>query len=137
MHQSPTPVPCASCADIKGELGRLNTELMFVFSELLRVMVENPASYPSPLNTLNQLFSNMQHLVNMLRPIQVGIHRQACLADLLLFYLPLIWFLRVQKPASRKVEIIHLSCDLVRRLVPALSMCCNWKSRTRGRRSQA
>lgn len=56
--------------DIKGELSRLNTEMIFVYSELLRVLVENPANYASPLNTLNQLMSNMQHLINMLRPIQ-------------------------------------------------------------------
>ena len=56
--------------DIRGELERLNKELMFVYSELLRVLVENPTCYASPLNTLNQLLGNMQHLVNLMRPIQ-------------------------------------------------------------------
>jgi hypothetical protein len=42
-----------------------------VYSEVLRVLVDNPTAYASPLNTLNALMANIQHLLNMLRPVQV------------------------------------------------------------------
>ena len=63
--------------DIKGELDRLHKELLFVYSEVLRVLVENPANYASPLTTLNHILGNMQHLINLMRPVQarsLGIH---------------------------------------------------------------
>ncbi|GAX76290.1 hypothetical protein CEUSTIGMA_g3735.t1 [Chlamydomonas eustigma] len=56
--------------DIKSELGRLNKEVIFVYSELLRVLVENPSGYVPTLNILNQVLDNMQHLLNMIRPEQ-------------------------------------------------------------------
>ena len=57
-------------SDIKGELARLHKELLFVYSEVLRVLVENPANYASPLTTLNHILGNMQHLINLMRPVQ-------------------------------------------------------------------
>lgn len=50
---------------------RLSRELMIVYMELLRVLIDNPANYASPLNTLNLVLANMQYLINGLRPVQV------------------------------------------------------------------
>ena len=58
-------------ADYKAELARLSRELMIVYMELLRVLIDNPANYASPLNTLNLVLANMQYLINGLRPVQV------------------------------------------------------------------
>ena len=43
-----------------------------MYGELLKTLVEDPDSYPTPLTALNQVFSNMQHLVNVLRPVQAA-----------------------------------------------------------------
>lgn len=58
--------------DVKGELHRLSRELILLYGELLKVLVEDPDGYPVTLTALNQVFSNMQHLVNVLRPVQAA-----------------------------------------------------------------
>eukprot|EP00195_Chlamydomonas_chlamydogama_P011426 CAMPEP_0202902324 /NCGR_PEP_ID=MMETSP1392-20130828/16789_1 /ASSEMBLY_ACC=CAM_ASM_000868 /TAXON_ID=225041 /ORGANISM="Chlamydomonas chlamydogama, Strain SAG 11-48b" /LENGTH=193 /DNA_ID=CAMNT_0049589073 /DNA_START=74 /DNA_END=652 /DNA_ORIENTATION=- len=59
--------------DIRSELDRLLTELMLLFSELLRSLEEAPQQYAPHLNALNQVLSNMQHLINMARPVQARV----------------------------------------------------------------
>jgi len=44
-----------------------------VYSEVLRVLVENPTNYASPLTTLNHILGNMQHLINLMRPVQASV----------------------------------------------------------------
>ncbi|MEW5302551.1 MAG: hypothetical protein WDW38_002300 [Sanguina aurantia] len=56
--------------DFKGELSHLQGELMCLFLELLRTLVQNPSGYAPQLTMINQVFSNMQHLINALRPHQ-------------------------------------------------------------------
>lgn len=58
--------------DFKGELSHLQGELMCLFLELLKTLVQNPSGYAPQLTMINQVFSNMQHLINALRPHQVG-----------------------------------------------------------------
>ena len=46
-----------------------------MYSEVLRVLVENPTNYASPLTTLNHILGNMQHLINLMRPVQASVSR--------------------------------------------------------------
>eukprot|EP00798_Chlamydomonas_sp_ICE-L_P021236 gene21236-28152_t len=57
-------------ADTKAELTKLNSELLFLYLELLRALSDNPSNYAPTLNQINQVLGNMQHLVNTLRPQQ-------------------------------------------------------------------
>ncbi|MEW5302552.1 MAG: hypothetical protein WDW38_002300 [Sanguina aurantia] len=65
-----TSLRCPGVADFKGELSHLQGELMCLFLELLRTLVQNPSGYAPQLTMINQVFSNMQHLINALRPHQ-------------------------------------------------------------------
>ncbi|PNH05519.1 Mediator of RNA polymerase II transcription subunit 7a [Tetrabaena socialis] len=56
--------------DFKGELRRLSAELLFMFLELLKTVVEEPGRYAQPLTSVNVLLSNLVQLCNMLRPYQ-------------------------------------------------------------------
>jgi hypothetical protein len=67
-YKSPLPP-----ADIKGELLRLNKGLLFMFLELLQVLVAQPSQYSSSLSEIMGSLFTMNHLINMARPLQVGL----------------------------------------------------------------
>lgn len=58
-------------AAIKEELLKLNKGLLFLFLELLTVLVQQPSQYAATLNPILGTLHNMQHLVNIARPLQV------------------------------------------------------------------
>ncbi len=58
-------------ADCKAQLLKLNHGLLFLFIELLSVLVEQPSQYAQSLMQVLATLQNMQHLVNLLRPHQV------------------------------------------------------------------
>lgn len=60
-----------AAADYKSELRDLVNELMLLFLELLRTLVEAPEAYAGPLARVMQALAAAQHLVNMARPDQV------------------------------------------------------------------
>jgi hypothetical protein len=68
-----TPLFSTLClpADIKQELLKLNKGLLFLFIELLEVLVKQPSAYAALLSELNITLNNMAHLLNMARPLQV------------------------------------------------------------------
>jgi hypothetical protein len=66
-------------ADIKGELLRLNRGVLFMFLELLQVLVAQPSQYSSMLSEIMGTLFNMNHLLNMARPLQVRL--QGCWLD--------------------------------------------------------
>lgn len=77
--------PCCSCplplpptTDIKAELLRLNRGLLFMFLELLQVLVDQPSQYSGSLSEILGVLFNMAHLLNMARPLQVRTLLPAC-----------------------------------------------------------
>lgn len=59
-------------ADIKAELIKLNKGLLFLFLELLTVLVQQPSGYSSALTPVMVTLHNMMHLINLARHHQVG-----------------------------------------------------------------
>lgn len=60
------------CTDIKAELLKLNKGLLFLFLELLSVLVQQPSTYSSALSPVLITLHNMMQLINMARQHQVG-----------------------------------------------------------------
>jgi hypothetical protein len=58
-------------ADIKAELIKLNKGLLFLFLELLTVLVQQPSGYSSALTPVMVTLHNMMHLLNLARHHQV------------------------------------------------------------------
>jgi hypothetical protein len=58
--------------DSKAELLKLNQALLVLFLELLSVLVEQPSAYAETLTRVIGALQNMQHLINLRRPEQVG-----------------------------------------------------------------
>mmetsp|Transcript_25166 Transcript_25166/g.63862 ORF Transcript_25166/g.63862 Transcript_25166/m.63862 type:complete len:180 (+) Transcript_25166:157-696(+) len=56
--------------DIKGQMLSLNQEVLFLFMELLRALVDSPAEHASALSRVTLTLNAMQHLTNLLRPRQ-------------------------------------------------------------------
>ncbi|WIA30226.1 hypothetical protein OEZ86_000317 [Tetradesmus obliquus] len=56
--------------DIRAELLRLNRGLLFMFLELLQVLVDQPSQYSGSLSEILGVLFNMAHLLNMARPLQ-------------------------------------------------------------------
>eukprot|EP00775_Hariotina_reticulata_P010876 gene10876-11030_t len=56
--------------DIKQELLKLNKGVLFLFLELLEVLVNQPTAYAALISELNIALNNMAHLLNMARPLQ-------------------------------------------------------------------
>ena len=67
-------LPCCllAAADIKAELLKLNRGLLFLFLELLTVLVQQPSGYSSALSPVMVTLHNMMHLINLARHHQVG-----------------------------------------------------------------
>lgn len=59
-------------SDIKAELLKLNKGLLFLFLELLSVLVQHPSGYSSALSPVLVTLHNMMHLINLARQHQVG-----------------------------------------------------------------
>jgi hypothetical protein len=47
--------------------------LLFIYIDLLHVLVANPAQYADMVTAAITCLQNMQHLINRLRPEQVGV----------------------------------------------------------------
>jgi hypothetical protein len=62
---------CHVAADIKAELVKLNKGLLFLFLELVTVLVQQPSGYSSALSPVLITLHNMMHLINMARHHQV------------------------------------------------------------------
>eukprot|EP00879_Flechtneria_rotunda_P007944 GHRR01008323.1.p1 GENE.GHRR01008323.1~~GHRR01008323.1.p1 ORF type:complete len:143 (+),score=54.82 GHRR01008323.1:736-1164(+) len=58
--------------DIKQELMELNKGVLFLFLELLTVLVQQPSQYAQALSQVKVALLNMSHLINMARPLQVN-----------------------------------------------------------------
>jgi len=58
-------------ADFKGELTRLNRELLFVFLDLLDCLVQRPSAYARAAENVGVVARNMSYLLNALRSEQV------------------------------------------------------------------
>ena len=58
-------------ADIKGQLLSLSSELLPLFLELVRQLVDNPSAHTAQLSAVNDSMEAMQHLSNLLRHQQV------------------------------------------------------------------
>jgi len=107
---TPAPRPAAAAvvgADFKGELHKLNKSLVFLYIELLHVLVEQPsARVPATTNVINTL-QNMMHLANLLRPYQARAARQ---------HAPLgaAWLLRHRDPVhdARRCARMRGACRL-------------------------
>lgn len=56
--------------DIKGELLRLHKELIAAFMLLLGTLIENPTMYGRAVQKVGTVLTNMQRLINALRPHQ-------------------------------------------------------------------
>ncbi|GLI60346.1 hypothetical protein VaNZ11_002467 [Volvox africanus] len=65
--------------DFKRELRRLSGELMFMFLELLKTVVEKPSGYAPQLTSVNVLLSNLVQLSNLMRPYQARATLEATL----------------------------------------------------------
>jgi hypothetical protein len=63
--------PHPRTTDAKAELLRLNRALLVLFLELLSVLVEQPGGYAESVTKVIGALQNMQHLVNLQRPVQV------------------------------------------------------------------
>jgi hypothetical protein len=61
--------------EFKAELLKLNGALLFLYIDLLGVLTDAPEQYAAALTPVVQTLQNMQHLLNLLRPLQV---RYAC-----------------------------------------------------------
>ncbi|EFJ50476.1 hypothetical protein VOLCADRAFT_116873 [Volvox carteri f. nagariensis] len=66
--------------DFKGDLKRLSGELLFMFLELLKAVVEKPSGYAAQLTPVNVLLSNLVQLTNLMRPYQARATLEATLA---------------------------------------------------------
>lgn len=64
-------VPACFPVDFKAELRHLCQEILFLQLELLKTLSDNPAGYAAQLTLISKAFSNVQHLINCLRPYQV------------------------------------------------------------------
>lgn len=58
--------------DFKSELRRLVQELLLLQLELLKTLADDPAGYVPQLTLISKAFSNVQHLINCLRPYQAS-----------------------------------------------------------------
>ncbi|GIL92010.1 hypothetical protein Vretimale_18514 [Volvox reticuliferus] len=65
--------------DFKRELRRLSGELLFMFLELLKTVVEKPSGYAPQLTNVNVLLSNLVQLSNLMRPYQARATLEATL----------------------------------------------------------
>lgn len=80
-HQPCTPdIPCVAichfaAADVKQELLKLNKGLLFIYIDLLHILVHNPSQYADMVTVAITCLQNMQHLISRLRPEQVGAWR--------------------------------------------------------------
>lgn len=61
-------------ADIKSQLLSLNQDVLFLFLELLRALVDAPTEHAQALSRVHLALNGMQHLTNLLRPRQVTVH---------------------------------------------------------------
>ena len=68
---TPPPPPFVIPVDIKAELIKLNKGLLFLFLELLTVLVQQPSGYSSALTPVMVTLHNMMHLLNLARHHQV------------------------------------------------------------------
>lgn len=63
---------CTLILDFKKELKSLNRELQLHILELADILVERPSQYARKVEDISLIFKNMHHLLNSLRPHQVG-----------------------------------------------------------------
>jgi hypothetical protein len=63
-------------ADFRGQLARLNRELLFAYLDLVDCLVERPSAYARAVENVGLLARNMAYLLNALRAHQA---RSACL----------------------------------------------------------
>lgn len=68
----PTTRPPAALTDFKAELHKLNKSLLFLYVELLRVLVEAPSARATATTSIIHALQNMMHLTNLLRPYQAS-----------------------------------------------------------------
>ena len=59
------------CADFKGELLKLNKELLFAFLESLNTVVTAPSQWTEAFKDVNRVLAEMHHMLNTLRTYQV------------------------------------------------------------------
>lgn len=59
-----------SCADVKGNLARLNKGFLVAVEKLIEVLESSPSQYARALEAVLAHLNNMTHLSNMLRPVQ-------------------------------------------------------------------
>ena len=59
-------------ADFRSELRRLNRELLFAFTDMLGLVAGRPSQSARSVELVGMLARNLQHLLNLLRPYQVG-----------------------------------------------------------------
>lgn len=57
-------------ADFKGELRRLNRELLFTFLDLLDCLVQRPSTYARAVENVGLVARNMSYILNALRSEQ-------------------------------------------------------------------
>ena len=62
-----------SGADFKGELLRLNRELLFQYLELVDTLIERPSSYGREVEAISTVLRNMHFLLNHLRCHQANL----------------------------------------------------------------
>lgn len=62
----------SAAIDFPGELRQLNRELLFSFVEMLSAVAERPSQSARSVETVGVLVSNIQHLLNLLRPHQAA-----------------------------------------------------------------
>ncbi len=60
-------------ADFRGQLLRLNRELLFIFVELLGTLADAPSGYARGVEALGLVVRNMHYLLNALRAQQVSV----------------------------------------------------------------
>lgn len=59
-------------AEVKHELLQMNTELLFIFRELISALIDQPSSWSQHVSDVSSMLRQMQHLLNTLRPPQVS-----------------------------------------------------------------
>lgn len=59
-------------ADFKGELSRLNRELLVHYLDLVDTLIERPSSYARGVEAISTILRNMHFLLNHLRSHQVS-----------------------------------------------------------------
>ena len=60
----------AVAADFRGQLARLNRELLFAYLDLVDCLVERPSAYARAIESVGLLARNMAYLLNALRAHQ-------------------------------------------------------------------